>query len=508
MTLGYRTLLELAALGAIALCSCAETTQNHQDKNTNWLMACEATGECGDGLECVCGLCTRVCEETAQCGALGELAVCGALSVGESACAASERALSVCTLGCESDGTCLARNEGLVCLDDHCTPEPPPMNGDTGSMTDGGPRMDAGLTPDAGQPPDATVTRDGTVDPVPDATMQDELAAACGSGFVCTNVVAAPGQAESFVIDGDGYLYWADWGTRDALQNYNGDGAIKRVPKTGGSAETLRAVDRPWRLWLDAERFYWQGGEPGDYGTGPGQQGLYAAPRQLSGDEDAGAAFDATVTLHEGTEPGDLANTQVRPPYVAWQRPMMSGGMSGVLVTLENLDLPAQPPTLLSIAGPFNLFAVDPQGRLYLDDGGGSIVRYGSVTEELLEDPPGFLPTLHGNTIWLIRTTDDNQDWVAAMPAAGGPLTNVGSADGYFDAPQPGATVVWLITGVQNTATWQLWTIPIEGGERTLAFSFPTERSVVREDAPPPLWIADGDQAWVFGYGSIVRVSR
>ena len=64
------------------------------------------------------------------------------------------------------------------------------------------------------------------------------------------------------------------------------------------------------------------------------------------------------------------------------------------------------------------------------------------------------------------------------------------------------------MTGVQNTDTWQLWSAPKAGGAREPAFTFPTERGLIREDAPSPVWAAVDDQAWVYARGKLVRVEH
>ena len=46
---------------------------------TNWLTLCEEESVCGDGLTCLCGLCTKKCESMEACGD-GEISQCLSIS--------------------------------------------------------------------------------------------------------------------------------------------------------------------------------------------------------------------------------------------------------------------------------------------------------------------------------------------------------------------------------------------------------------------------------------------
>lgn len=78
----------VAVLAWLAV-ACGATDGPRTGGQTNWLRACESDAQCGSGLTCLCGACTKVCEASdASCAALpgascvtaddsGAIAVCG-----------------------------------------------------------------------------------------------------------------------------------------------------------------------------------------------------------------------------------------------------------------------------------------------------------------------------------------------------------------------------------------------------------------------------------------------
>jgi hypothetical protein len=65
-----------ALLALFALSGCAKSTQPLPNKNTNWLEHCESDDECGEALECRCGVCTVTCERDATCDMDDHRALC------------------------------------------------------------------------------------------------------------------------------------------------------------------------------------------------------------------------------------------------------------------------------------------------------------------------------------------------------------------------------------------------------------------------------------------------
>jgi hypothetical protein len=115
------------ALGA----SCGGTTRSGTDSNTHWFERCSDREDCG-GLECLCGVCTKVCNTESQCGGLAE-AVCEPIS----SCTGSAQATSVCTAECSGDAECTALGASLTCADGHCESRPGTDQGQAGSAGDG-----------------------------------------------------------------------------------------------------------------------------------------------------------------------------------------------------------------------------------------------------------------------------------------------------------------------------------------------------------------------------------
>lgn len=78
--LGFNSLAALLAWsGAIVSLGCGSRVAGGgggTDTSTNWLADCDSRRDCGSGLECRCGVCTRTCHEDAECSDLSKSAVC------------------------------------------------------------------------------------------------------------------------------------------------------------------------------------------------------------------------------------------------------------------------------------------------------------------------------------------------------------------------------------------------------------------------------------------------
>lgn len=88
--------------GGLLQLGCGGRTQTSQgpDTSTHWLSSCEEDDDCGS-LSCVCGVCTRKCDDTVACSGLGESAVCAEVSE----CNGGQ----VCATTCDG-GACLGRS--------------------------------------------------------------------------------------------------------------------------------------------------------------------------------------------------------------------------------------------------------------------------------------------------------------------------------------------------------------------------------------------------------------
>ena len=322
--------------GLLGACAESRTSPDFMG-NTNWLSPCDGDAECGPGLQCSCGLCTRECQRQAECGGLAQ-AVCDSNSDAfELACGQAE--IGVCLPHCAQPGDCAADQQ---CVDSRCLPEQVAVGTvDAGPCEAGSCAQDAGIdartvdAPDSSFPrratpmsrptptrcrstprcqPPAKAESDGAPDSaVPDSTVPNPPAP-CGAGFVCETAFETQGAIKDVAV-GPSHLYLADWGTSDALGNHNGDGALLRWPGPGNEAEVVRDhLDRPWRVWPGVDELYWLGGEFGDFGSGPGPQTLFYLPF-AAGAESEAIRTDAFVHVHvdvQGSAAYWLANGGLR----------------------------------------------------------------------------------------------------------------------------------------------------------------------------------------------------
>lgn len=105
--------LALALMAAIG--GCSKTNQQSGESNTNWLRICTGDAECGGELGCVCGTCTVVCEQAAQCSERDEATTC--MPAADS-CGGPAR-VSACLVQCTSDDECGGIEQG-VCRSGVC----------------------------------------------------------------------------------------------------------------------------------------------------------------------------------------------------------------------------------------------------------------------------------------------------------------------------------------------------------------------------------------------------
>lgn len=85
---GARNVLRLAIIGLVALVvSCSADDKHGTDSNSNWLMSCDTDAACGDGLQCICGICTVHCTSDDECerGGSESSAICSAPAASECA---------------------------------------------------------------------------------------------------------------------------------------------------------------------------------------------------------------------------------------------------------------------------------------------------------------------------------------------------------------------------------------------------------------------------------------
>lgn len=108
---GYlRSLSPLCALLVLGACNSSANSPPYESE-THFLSAC--VDSCPDDLSCVCGVCTRGCDEDAQCTALSTSATCVSVAQG---CGASQE---VCDVECTRERDC---KDGYECSDGRCRP--------------------------------------------------------------------------------------------------------------------------------------------------------------------------------------------------------------------------------------------------------------------------------------------------------------------------------------------------------------------------------------------------
>jgi hypothetical protein len=236
-----RPLLGFCALLALgAALACGASVDPLSGSETHFLARCSA--ECGGGLECIDGVCTRPCVDDAECTSLSSVA----------RCAPSETASGAdsCRVDCSGNDDCRAQNDDWTCATASCVGSPAFLSGSGPIGTRRCPTFAGGV-----QEPSEIQT---TFERVP-GSANVEWAYADESG-----------------------VYWIDF-----------DGGIFGVRKGAASPTTLRpAPSTPGtRLGLigDANRLYWT--EASAVPPGPPELGPPPPPgRLMTISKDGGAA--------------------------------------------------------------------------------------------------------------------------------------------------------------------------------------------------------------------------
>lgn len=141
-----RVLLSFLFLFALLL-SASCTDEESTDSETHWansMLSCEQSSDCGEGLSCVCGVCTTECSANSNtCGELAAGAVCasGADGLPDRCSTPAPPQDGVCLETCSTDNDCIGRDIMLECVDGYCVdsrePEPDPEPQPTQPPADG-----------------------------------------------------------------------------------------------------------------------------------------------------------------------------------------------------------------------------------------------------------------------------------------------------------------------------------------------------------------------------------
>jgi hypothetical protein len=108
-------MLQVGALLGLAL-GCAKSNTAYSGE-THFMAVCDE--ECGAGLECICGVCTRPCERDRECASLYADATCRGPGTAAGTCRSAGVA-ETCSVACENDADCNGLGGDAVCLHGEC----------------------------------------------------------------------------------------------------------------------------------------------------------------------------------------------------------------------------------------------------------------------------------------------------------------------------------------------------------------------------------------------------
>lgn len=108
----------IATMCAVAISAACATTSSSSGSNSNWLEVCSKDSDCGSGLECQCGVCTKTCTAASDCSALATGATCDPGDT-TSICG-TPQTRAVCLHTCKADGDCNVIGQNTSCSDGLC----------------------------------------------------------------------------------------------------------------------------------------------------------------------------------------------------------------------------------------------------------------------------------------------------------------------------------------------------------------------------------------------------
>lgn len=101
------------ALLGLLLASCGDTTNPDNGSETHFLLRCFEG--CGEGFECLSGVCTRDCETDVECSELSPAAICAGVDEG-------------CRVLCDTKQDCTEAGDDWVCDAGQCVSSRPPID--------------------------------------------------------------------------------------------------------------------------------------------------------------------------------------------------------------------------------------------------------------------------------------------------------------------------------------------------------------------------------------------
>lgn len=151
----YLDVALIAIVGALVAACGGRAYDPDVDGQSHWWRLCAEDVECGVGLSCQCGVCTKPCDDSAACEGAGASNACVANA------AWCEAPVAVCAPACERTKDCPANHscDDAVCVPDVAattepsalTTNPPPESSSSSDEAKTGAASDAGVAPsDAG----------------------------------------------------------------------------------------------------------------------------------------------------------------------------------------------------------------------------------------------------------------------------------------------------------------------------------------------------------------------
>lgn len=126
-------------LASLLVLACQTQGRDGVDGETHFLKSCSPSKDsCGDGLKCLCGVCSLACNQSSTCEAFG-----GAVCVEQADACGSSGTMGHCDVGCESDSNCSFVSPFHVCDNGMCRTQSP------GSASEG-PAPTQEAAPDSG----------------------------------------------------------------------------------------------------------------------------------------------------------------------------------------------------------------------------------------------------------------------------------------------------------------------------------------------------------------------
>jgi hypothetical protein len=109
-----KTFQFLLAVWALTGCR-SEDVRPTTGSETHFLSRCDDGDSCGEGLECLCGVCTRACERASDCSAVAASAACRALEDRPSELSCSAPVEASCEVSCSAQADCVPLGDGYRC---------------------------------------------------------------------------------------------------------------------------------------------------------------------------------------------------------------------------------------------------------------------------------------------------------------------------------------------------------------------------------------------------------